>query len=390
MSAPIEKHLIDCLAALDQGESLELILARYPVETTRQLQPMLETASKLSRLPLGHTLAAQISSRHAFLEEAALMREGKNRQPSRTAAFLPRWLPGLASMALVLFLLLAAFLYLPQRALPGDPLYGAKRATENVRLALTGSTSGRQRLEAQFRRERLREIESLLALGREADVAFSGRIEAIQPHAWQIAGFTLEITGATLIQGEPRLGYYAHVAGRTSQGRLIARTITVETVPERPLPPTPSPLPTAPSLLPTPAANTPPPAPSATVTPQPSPSATATFQASPTTTRTPSPVPTAVLTESPWPTSTPPAPIATPVPPPTWTPPPPTATATPGDNNDNDNDNDNDNSNSNSNSNSNDNSNDNDNNGDDDDDDDDDGDDNKNENGDDKGGQRDG
>ncbi|HEY43648.1 MAG TPA: hypothetical protein G4O11_06670 [Anaerolineae bacterium] len=55
-------------------------------------------------------------------------------------------------------------------ALPGDNLYGIKRAIEETRLALTWTAIGDAGLLVQFADERLNEIEALLAVGREVDI----------------------------------------------------------------------------------------------------------------------------------------------------------------------------------------------------------------------------
>lgn len=58
-------------------------------------------------------------------------------------------------------------------ALPGDNLYGVKRSIEEARLALTWSATGDAALLVRFADERLNEIESLLAVGREDDIRLS-------------------------------------------------------------------------------------------------------------------------------------------------------------------------------------------------------------------------
>lgn len=55
-------------------------------------------------------------------------------------------------------------------ALPGDNLYGVKRSIEEARLALTWNATSDVALLARFADERLDEIETLLAIGREDDI----------------------------------------------------------------------------------------------------------------------------------------------------------------------------------------------------------------------------
>jgi hypothetical protein len=55
-------------------------------------------------------------------------------------------------------------------ALPGDYLYSVKRSIEEARLALSWTASGDAALLARFSDERINEIETLLAIGREDDI----------------------------------------------------------------------------------------------------------------------------------------------------------------------------------------------------------------------------
>ncbi len=81
-------------------------------------------------------------------------------------------LVALAGVTLVVMLLGGGLgvAYAAGDALPGDPLYAAKRGLELLQLALTSSPGHRANLRARFAGERLQEAETLLAAGREAEV----------------------------------------------------------------------------------------------------------------------------------------------------------------------------------------------------------------------------
>jgi hypothetical protein len=267
MNADLELKLIDCLSALDGGESLETVLARYPGDAD-QLRPMLEVAAALPTLRLEPSQAAKSKSRKAFLAQAAALRERAH--PRRRPNLRP--LTTFASLALALILVAGGAVVASASALPGDPLYGVKRLVENARLSLA---SDRATLAAQFDQERVRETQALLSVGREAEVEFGGVIESIQPRAWVVAGLPVGIDATTRIDGEPQVGLRAQVRGRTAGGMLTAASIAVERGEQ------PTPVPSEPEPTPTP---------SATATP--TPGATHTPVASPSPTRTPTRTPT--------------------------------------------------------------------------------------------------
>lgn len=341
MDEHLEAALIDCLDALEQGQPIDQVLARYP-ELASELRPMLETAVTLPQLNVQPSLSAQHRSRDAFLSQAAAQKEVKTVRPSPWFN-LRRILMPIASLALVVILFAAGLGPLSAGALPGDALYEVKLLVENARSAFAANPAADAALAEQFNQRRIQEIGALLAQNRTADVAFTGEIEAIQPGSWIISGLTTEITGGTQIfGGDPLVGQMARVNGRTENGRLSATTITL--LPTN-LPPT-----AVPTHTPTATSE-----PTETATP------TATHTYTPTPTATNTPEPTITSTNTPEPTAT-----ATIEPTATVTPIPPTAAPPPsndndGDNNDNDDDNnDNDNDNDDDNKNDDDNHNDND------------------------------
>jgi hypothetical protein len=284
MDVALEIKLIECLSALEDGEPLERILARYPDEAA-QLRPMLETAAALPRLRLEPSAEARSSSRKAFLAQAVALRRARQPEPIR---FFTRPLAAFASLALALVLVGGGVVAASGSALPGDPLYGVKRLVENARLSLASGAASRDTLASQFEQERVQEVNALLDAGREAEVAFSGVIESIQPEAWVVAGVPVGIGVDTRIDGDPRVGRSAQVRGRTADGLLRATSITTgrDEVEQPEITPTPSSTPRST------------PEPDDTLTP--TPTATPTLQATPsrTPTRSPTrtPTPTATLT----------------------------------------------------------------------------------------------
>lgn len=348
MNTELENILIDCLDALERGDSLAAILSSYP-QQAEELRPFLETTLLLGNLNLQPSLDAQTRSQKAFLAQADALRSQKARGFGWQRALKP-----VAGLVVFLFLISASLLPLSANAVPGDALYDFKRLAEDVRLGVTGNAERKLDLIEAYKETRRQEVKSLLVNGQDAnDVAFEGSIERIADDLWQIAGISVQITPETQIEGRPEIGLLAMVSGNIRQGNLVALTISI---PEG----------GAPAILPTPT-------PTDTAVPTLTPSSTATGTPEPTATATPSPTPTATHTSTPSPTATTMPPTDTAVPPPTFTntPAPPAndnddTDDNSDDNNDNDNDdnsndNDNDNDNDNENENENDNKNDNDN-----------------------------
>lgn len=289
MSQLDEQQLADSLERLEQGESIEQILKRYP-ESAAELRSFLATVTQLSALASQPYVAAKQASRQQFLDQAAAM-QGV-RQPRPIFAWR-RLFFSAGAVALMLVFILSTVLFTSTSAIPGEPLYGVKRSMESFRLSLTQNADVILELSARYNQERIQEIEALLGNGQTAGVNFEGVIEAIEADRWTIAGLTVLINPETIVEGSPQVGELAQISGRTDSGQLFASAIMVltgepdDTEPELlQASPTPSSTPTATAS----------PSPTATPSPTPSPEPSATPTA--TSTSTPEPSPT------PWPTAT--------------------------------------------------------------------------------------
>ncbi|GAB4283348.1 MAG: hypothetical protein Kow0080_37340 [Candidatus Promineifilaceae bacterium] len=330
MNEKFEAKIIDCLDALERGDSVETILARYP-QDAHALRPILETAVSLTQLNVQPMLSAQAKSRDRFLAEAAALRQRKPRAISFWIRLQQAMAP-VTALAAILIFLGVGLISASSTAVPGDALYTTKRVVEEIRQALTLETAARLDLIEALKEERLSEIRTLLLSGRIEAVTFEGTVEEMGEQTWLISRLPVAVTPETTFNGMPRTGSVVHVDGVTTPNGLVAaNTITVldgSEVPE--VTATPTPTNTAvPAETPTHTpSTTPTPTTTGTHTPSPTPSPTTTG------THTPTPTPTNTAV----PTNTPLPPTATVQPPP---PPPATATPTPSDNgNDNDDDDD--------------------------------------------------
>ncbi|MBK9052666.1 MAG: hypothetical protein IPL78_17635 [Chloroflexi bacterium] len=104
MDAVLEGKLIDCLDALERGETLEEILRRYP-DDAAALRPLLETAHHLATLPVGYSVNTQRSARNAFLQQAAQLRNGHRRRPFLDWLWRPPLRSSFIAAALVVMLM---------------------------------------------------------------------------------------------------------------------------------------------------------------------------------------------------------------------------------------------------------------------------------------------
>lgn len=223
METRLEAKLIECLSALDQGESIDQVLARYP-DDAPQLRRLLLTAQALPSLRLEPSEAMKLKSREAFLKQASALRQSKR----RTFGLLPRLATALAALILLSIVASAGAVAASSAARPGDPLYGLKRTVENARLALSPDDNTRQALAAQFDQTRIDEIVSLVSDKRTEAVDFSGTIESLQTSTWIIDRVNVIVNSTTDIKGTPALGAHAHVLGETKDNGVVASQIEIQ------------------------------------------------------------------------------------------------------------------------------------------------------------------
>lgn len=269
----------DCVDRLAAGNTMDDCLRRYP-QCASALRPMLEAGRLVHRTRFTPAEVTESQNRVRFRVAQAVNTRRRHPRP-----VLLRIAPLVASFMVIFVLTVGATGVLAENSLPGDPLYGLKRFTENIRLSVA---SDKDALEQQFDERRIDEIQRLIAQNRAAEVSFEGQLEAISGTYWLVAGLPVQIAPGTAL-AQP--GDIIEVqASTTSQGQIIAssiRRIGGERTPEpTPIPPTN--VPTRAPIL------TPSPTPSATHTP----SQTATPTLTLTTTKTITPTSTSSPTPS--------------------------------------------------------------------------------------------
>ena len=215
MSKKLFDALETCLQAIEQGETLDAAVGRFPA-LAADLRPMLQ-ASLLARTLAGSPVpdVVQRRARSRLLQRAAEMREAK-RAPRRS--WLIQFRPLVASFLLLLIFFSSTRLVSASSvALPGDHLYAVKRTWEDVRLAFAFNPQEHQTLELDYEAERQTEINALLTEGRSEPVSFSGYVTAQSEGQLSVSGILVTITEQTVMPGEPiTVGTAVTVHGMTA------------------------------------------------------------------------------------------------------------------------------------------------------------------------------
>lgn len=256
MNESMERILFEALDLMEQGASIDEIVARYPDQST-DLRPFLMTAAALSNLATQPTLTAQAQSRRAFLAAADQAVVTRSRSVALSGGWLRRLAMPLVAALVVLVLGGAGLARASGSAVPGDALYETKRLVEDIRLNLTSDPELAAELRDQFRLERVREIEQLLAGGRVAEVSLTGAIESMAGDRWMVASVPVIVASGTAVDGAPQVGALVQVDGRTAENGVVADRVMVLSAPSLPEPtPNPEPAVTTPAVT-TPTPSTP-------------------------------------------------------------------------------------------------------------------------------------
>jgi hypothetical protein len=243
-----------CLASLEEGASLDSVLAGHPA-LAAELRPLLLAAqsagagAELSRVPVG----AQAESRSQFLAGAGLRGGAADRRPAIVPAGGQGWWSRLRSplnsrqwagssllaRAVTIILVVAAGLgagtygavAASAQSLPGDALYGVKRAVENTQLMLAPDEQTRAGLQAEFDGRRVREAQAVANQGRQVPVEFTGTLvsmDGAQSQHWIVSGVAVVVGPQVPVDGEPVIGAQVRIQGAVATvGVVQAQRVTV-------------------------------------------------------------------------------------------------------------------------------------------------------------------
>jgi len=186
--AEIEHLLARCLTVIEEGQTIEECLARYP-DRRDELEPLLRAAQVARAAPLVIPSSGfREGSRDRMV---SMIQERRSRETPRTATERSGffgWLRSLAqpsgpvrrtavtaAAALTALLLIAlvsvGVVHASSDTVPGDSLYPVKHAAERLRIAVSLTESEELRLRLQFASERLEEASKLASRGSREDIA---------------------------------------------------------------------------------------------------------------------------------------------------------------------------------------------------------------------------
>lgn len=197
-----------CLCALEQGQAVEAILARYPAEQAEELAALLRVAqhSRQAAANLQVPLAGRARSRALLLDRAA--REAL--PPSRPRLHLA-W--GSLAVLLVLLLSLVVTTFASAQALPGQPLYPLKRAAEAVQYNLTTRPEARLALAEALDQRRAQEVQALIRQGQSVEVRFAGFLMQGETGLWEVNRIPLLFSPSQEALARSLEGAYVDVEG---------------------------------------------------------------------------------------------------------------------------------------------------------------------------------
>jgi hypothetical protein len=235
MREDIYTVLEKCLTLLDQGSDLESCLARYP-EHASELRPLLMASLDAESLSLKEIPVDVVRrSKSKVLNVAAEMREQKSKKkpffvlpPKRIFRFS---LVALITLLMVVGVGGTSLVRASTVSLPGDQFYPVKITWENLLLKLAVSQNEREALEERFERERVEEVEDLIASDRTEDVKFYGHVDGIFPDQISVSGIQVMINPQTRVDGQLSLNAWVRVEGETTpEGLVVAKKIKVESI----------------------------------------------------------------------------------------------------------------------------------------------------------------
>lgn len=244
-ASQVDDALTQALAAWERGEDWEKLMADASPAVKEGLHRDMAAVLALRQDLPEPDPRAEARSRAAWMAAGAQQR-ARRQIPAAADTPARRWWAGgvfrrprLAWLAAGLAAWLAlggGAVWAAEGSLPGDGLYPIKTWRYEVLVALARSPASRlkamQVQEDSYRRDCL----AVLALGREVEVEFFGRLEAVEGSTWRIGGLPVDVSGAdlsaVLVSARPLEGRRLLVDARTEKGRVIGLRVS----PAQPLP----------------------------------------------------------------------------------------------------------------------------------------------------------
>ncbi|TRZ95070.1 MAG: hypothetical protein D4R82_02770 [Dehalococcoidia bacterium] len=166
MAKKLEKIFNECLERMLQGESIESCLRSYPKEAS-ELEPLLRTALGFSWRASSLQPRPEFKAQTRFRLEGTQLYSKQQRQVEKPGFFAWRrgWAFALTAVLVILFTS-AGTVAASSDALPDEPLYLVKLATEQARVSFTFSDGGKARIHTQLAENRALEIATMAREGK--------------------------------------------------------------------------------------------------------------------------------------------------------------------------------------------------------------------------------
>ena len=234
------KTILDrCLACLLKGEGVESCLQRFPRQR-KDLEPLLRAA----HLVRESHYRADPSEEALARVRARLIAKASEKMAAKAARSQIKWpgwggnlavSRGVATLALTIVLIVGTLGgggIVSANSLPGDFLYGAKRASEGVRLFLTVDEEAQASLEREYAERRVTEIKQVVVKRREVDVDFAGIVEGIEDDTVIVQGIPIYLPPDLAAEDRPEVGADVRVVARTQEdGTVTAKSLAVQAQP---------------------------------------------------------------------------------------------------------------------------------------------------------------
>ncbi|MBN1402217.1 MAG: hypothetical protein JXA74_15355 [Anaerolineae bacterium] len=132
----------------------------------------------------------------------------------------------------LLIALLASASAASAKSLPGDLLYGVKRASEGVRMLLTTDAESRAALQQELEMRRVTEVQQVVEQKREVRVEFGGLVEKVEEDTITVQGIPVRVATLSTADKMPPVGARVQVVAQTEPtGQITAESLQIQAEP---------------------------------------------------------------------------------------------------------------------------------------------------------------
>jgi len=270
MARKLDDIFNECYERIRSGESLQSCLDRYP-EYRAELEALLKTAFDIGRRvsyihprpEFKHWARARLEGAQQYARQ-----QGQAEKPSHFSWWRQSWAIA-ATAALILLLTSGSTMAASSGAMPDEPLYPIKLATEEMRVALAVTDAQKAQVHTKLAEERAVEIEAMASEGKTEHAAITAARLAKQ---LELANSAIEKVESTAVATPTPTPEPTPTPTPTPEPAPVPPTLTDNKTTPTPTPkPEPEPAPVPPTLTDNKTTPTPTPEPTPAPTPEPEP-----------------------------------------------------------------------------------------------------------------------